>query len=167
MAKQYTSKQIAAHFSQGYIDEQKDPEVLQDFIRTLEARVPTLRRSGDRQCYQDVSSLLYCVKDLKGSCRDAGMSADLGKKAESDQSLNRAANRVQEIGQIMMDIHTHSPEEYEKSCRSFIMKWKDIEFDQGEKLLAGSTAEPVKAAQEQFGMKLPEKKDAAPAGPSL
>ncbi len=158
MVKQYTSREIAAHFSQSYRDHGKDPEVIQDFIKILEKRVPALRTGSDRQRYQDVSSLLYCMKDLNGSCRDAGMHAELGKLKETDRSLTRAANRLQEIGEIMTEIRHNYPDEYENSCRGFIAKWRGMEFNQGGKLLGNS--EPEAAAG-------PAPAPKAPSGPSL
>lgn len=135
MPKQYTSRQIAAHFSQSYIDQNGDDQILSDFIKTLEGRVPKLRRQENRQQYQDVSSLLYCMKDLKGACRDAGNCAQNGARKDCSRNISRAANRLQEIGQLLTEIHHNYPEEYEKSCKGFISKWRGLEFDKGEKFL--------------------------------
>ena len=135
MPKQYTSRQIAAHFSQSYIDQSRDTEVISGFIKTLEGRVPKLRKSPDRQRYQDVSSLLYCVKDLRGSCRDAGTCAENGAKKDCGKNINRAANRLQEIGQLITEIRHNYPDEYEQSCKGLLNEWRALEFDKGEKFL--------------------------------
>lgn len=164
MAK-YTSRQIAAHLSEVYREEGRDPEVLQNFTNTLEERIPALRRSPDRTCYQDISSLLYCVRDLKGSCRDAGDNFGRGRHAEADRNLNRAASRLQEIGELITDIRQDHPEEYKKTCSEFVSQWREIRFDKGEKILGSYSEQEPEPAEAPD--KLPERVAPKPAGPVL
>ena len=88
MPKQYTSKQIAAHIADSYINEEKDTGFIRTFEKSLERRVPVLRKSGDKECYQDVCSMLYCLRDMRGSCRDAGENFVNGDMRESDRFIN-------------------------------------------------------------------------------
>ena len=156
--KTNNAREIAAHFTQSYMEEQTDAPILQDFDAILEGRVHALHRSGNKKCFQDVGSLLYCIKDLKVSCRDAGNKLLEEKPSAAVEHLARAENRVQEIGQLVVEIKHNHPEEYERSCKGFIKEWKGMVFDKGKEVLEivdGAVAETAaKPAQ--------EKKTAAP-----
>ena len=148
MPRQNSSKQIAAHLTQSYIDSGRDADVLQDFSQVLEDRVHTLRAAGDRKLYQDVGSLLYCVRDLKGSCRDLAESVNAKSAQDAGKDLNRAALRVREIGQQLTDLKQNHPEEYKKSCGAFISQWKTIDFDKGGEVLRLSGAAEASRSRE-------------------
>lgn len=149
MPKQTTSQQIAAHLTQSYMENGKDADILQDFSQTLEKRVRTLKKEGDRQLYQDMGSLLYCVRDLRGSCRDTAESVLRNDPKNTRQDLDRSALRVREIGQLLVDIRQAHPQEYEKSCKEFTDSWRSTEFEKGDEVLRMSgLARPVRQKSE-------------------
>ena len=131
----YTSRQIAAHFAQGYLEKNEEPFVVRKFSSRLGKRLPELKKLGSADCYQEIGSLLYCVNDMVGSCRDAAISSRMGEMDQADRRINRAAKRVREIGTLLTEIRDEHPQEYENSCRQFVEEWRDIRFDKGKGLL--------------------------------
>ena len=135
MAKQYTSKQIAAHIADNLINNGTDTDFVAAFEKDLSKRIPELKKSGSKECYQDVCSMLYCLRDMRASCRDAGEHLVSGNMRESDRYLNRAAMRVREVGQLLINIKKAHPEEYDRSCGGFVDAWRKTEFERGEQFL--------------------------------
>ena len=108
---------------------------MHSFSCRLGKRLPELRKLGRKGCYQEVGSLLYCVNDMVGSCRDAAISSSRGEMEVADKRINRAAKRVREIGTLLTEIRDTDPQEYDSSCRQFVEEWKTISFDKGKDLL--------------------------------
>ena len=163
MPRQNSSKQIAAHFTQTYIEDGRDADVLHEFSQVLEKRMHTLKGSENRKLYQDVGSLLYCVRDLKGSCRDLAESVSAKDVRNCSQHLNRASLRVREIGQQLTDLRQNHPEEYKNSCREFVSQWKQMEFEKGgEVLRLSGAATPLKSPENAPKTKENSKKDLGP-----
>ena len=165
MAKQYTSKQIAAHIADNYINNGNDTDFVAAFEKDLALRIPVLRKSGNTECYQDVCSMLYCVRDMRSSCRDAGEHLSNGNRRESDRYLNRAAMRIREMGQLLIDIKKEHPEEYDRSCSGFVDAWRETEFERGKQFLTEEQTN-VSAPQESQP-KHRENQNAAPAAQML
>lgn len=149
MPKQVTSRQIAAHFAQSYLDKSADTDILKNFSALLEDRVSSLKKTNDRRCVRDVSSLLYSVRDLSGSCRDAAADIGFGDRKAANRDMDRASMRVREVGQMLVDIRQNHPQEYEKSCSRFVEQWRQMEFTKGASLLEQPEAEHEKQPASQ------------------
>jgi len=130
----YSSRQIAAHIAQGYLDNNEYPASVEAISRKLTGRLPEVR--DRRACYQKLGSLLYCVGDMKQSCREAAISTETGENGRTEKKIRQAARRVREIGMILTEIRDTEPDEYECSCRPFVEEWSRIKFDRGGNILS-------------------------------
>ena len=152
MAKEsYSARQIAAHFAQGYLDRDEDPNVVRDFSVNLGKRLPQLKKQGDSACYHEMGSLLYCVNDMKDSCREAAIASERGEMHMAGKKITLAARRVREIGTPLTEIRSEHPAEFEKTCKGFVESWKDTRFDRGGALLqAIENSREEKMAEKPF-----------------
>ena len=56
MPRQNSSKQIAAHFTQTYIENGKDADVLHEFSQVLEKRMHTLKGGENRKLFRTLEA---------------------------------------------------------------------------------------------------------------
>ena len=130
-----TSRQIAAHLVQSYMENGADSSAVEEMTAGLGRKLPEIKKLGNAECCRQMGSLVYCLSDMCASCREAAIASARGETDQTGIKVDQASKRIHEIGVILTEIRDGHPQEYENYCRGFVDDWKNIRFDGGERVL--------------------------------